>query len=96
MFAKLLVAVVILTGIGGMLLGLRQQRLQMMHEMALLHAQLDRSRLHTWDLQVRISQHLEPQRLREAIQRADLKLEPVTPTRAPELRSVAEAVHGRN
>ena len=71
MFPKLLFAILAAIVVGAALLGLRHQRLQAMHEMAALHAEMDRSRREIWDLQVRIAEHLEPTRLRGALLRAD-------------------------
>lgn len=78
MYAKLFIAVLAITVLGAALLGLRQQRLQTMHEMAELHADMDRARRDTWNLQVEIGEKIEPDRLREAIERNQLVLEPST------------------
>ncbi len=82
MYAKLFVTVLAATALGAGLLGLRQQRLQTMHEMAELHADMDRPRRDTWDLQIEIGEKIEPDRLREAIDRNQLVMEPST--RAPD------------
>ena len=78
MYAKLFIAVLATVVLGAALLGLRQQRLQTMHEMAELHADMDKARRDTWDLQVRIGEQIEPERLREAIERNQLVMEPST------------------
>ena len=59
------------------LLGLRQQRLQMQHEMTRMHGRMDAARQQTWDLQVRIAEGTQPLVLQEALQRAGLELEPL-------------------
>lgn len=78
-FAKLLVVIVGAAAIGAALLGMRQQRLQIMHQMAQLYRQMDQSRQETWDLQVEIAQRIRPEALRAAAERASLVLEPVMP-----------------
>lgn len=102
MFAKLLLLVMVTTVVGATLLGLRQQRLQLMHEMAGLHSQIDRARQATWDMQTRIAQLTEAGALEQAIERAELELESVTPADitqptpfAKPPRRVAEVNHGR-
>lgn len=97
MFAKLITVVVLTTAVAASLLGLRQQRLQIMHETAQLHAQIDRRRLQTWDLQVRINERMNPPALRKAIERIALDLEPITPDGPVKTaRRIVLAEHGRN
>ncbi|MFA9478355.1 hypothetical protein ACERK3_08605 [Phycisphaerales bacterium AB-hyl4] len=79
MFPKLFVAIVFAAAIGAVLLGLRQHRLEMMHDMVRVHREMDAVRQQTWDLQVRIAERLEPEALRDAVERADLSLEPAVP-----------------
>src|SRR5262245_37206571 len=79
MFARTLVVIVCATAIGVGLLGMRQQRLTTMHEMARLRDQMDESRKGTWDMQVRIAARMDPPKLAKAIERAKLRLEPTTP-----------------
>ncbi|MEX0655683.1 MAG: hypothetical protein WD534_16420 [Phycisphaeraceae bacterium] len=79
MYPKLFVAIVFAVVIGAVLLGMRQQRLEAMHEMVRMHREMDAIRQQTWDLQVRIAGELEPELLREAVERANLTLEPATP-----------------
>lgn len=79
MFAKLFVAILFATVIGSALLDMRQQRLETMHAMVRLHREMDDVRQKTWDLQVRIAGHTEPEKLREAVEQADLSLEPASP-----------------
>ena len=96
MLAKMITVVVFAAAVGAVLLGLRQQRLQLMHEMARTHAQMNRSRQDTWNLQVEIAEKTQPTELREAIDRLNLELEPITPTdpQAGWFGAVAEADRG--
>ncbi len=80
MLAKMITVVVFAAAVGAVLLGLRQQRLQLMHEMARMHTQMNHSRQDTWDLQVKIAERTQPTELREAIARLNLELEPITPS----------------
>jgi hypothetical protein len=83
MFLKALVCVVAAAGIAVVLLGLRQQRFEMMHEMAELHGKMNHSREQMWDLQVKIAGRVDPQRLAKALERAKLQLVNVTQPPAP-------------
>lgn len=76
MFAKLLTALVLAVLIGAAIFNLRQQRLELMHEITVLHRQMDRDRQATWDAQVRIASQTSPEALREALVRAGLTMEP--------------------
>jgi hypothetical protein len=84
MFAKLLITVLFATAIGAALLGLRQQRMENMHEITRLHNQMDQLRRQTWDLQVRIAAGITPQALEQAVDRGDWLMEPtVVPSPGP-------------
>ena len=86
MFPKLAIAIIAATAIGAALLGLRQQRVQTVNRMAMLHSQMNKTRQSMWDTQVRIAEFANPTRLREAMTRAGLNVEPLfapTPGRAP-------------
>jgi len=76
MFAKLLTALVLAVLIGSAVFSLRQQRLELMHEITALHRQMNRDRQTTWDSQVRIANRTSPVALHEAIARAGLDMEP--------------------
>ncbi len=76
MFAKLLTALVLAVVIGSAVFTLRQQRLELMHEIAGLHGQMNRDRQATWDTQVRIAEHTGPEALNEALTRVGLEMEP--------------------
>ena len=76
MFAKLLTALVFAVLIGACLFNLRQQRLELMHEVTDLHRQMNRDRQATWDTQVRIAERTGPQALRDALARTGLEMEP--------------------
>lgn len=77
MFAKLAIAILVATAIGAGLLGLRQQRVQTVNRMAMLHSQMNRTRQSMWDTQVRIAEFANPARLREAMARAGVAVEPL-------------------
>lgn len=91
MLARLITVVVFATAVAAVLLGLRQQRLQVMHEMAQLHAQINEDRQAMWDLQVRIAERMQPEALHEAIARAGLEVEPITPDGAARGTGVTRA-----
>jgi cell division protein FtsL len=76
MFAKLFSALVLAVLIGSAVFTLRQQRLELMHEITSLHRQMNRDRQATWDSQVRIADHTTPKALRDAITRTGLDMEP--------------------
>ena len=76
--------VVFLAALGAALLGLRQHRLTLRHEMTEMHGRLNAERKALWDAQVRIVEGTSPAALREAIARAGLKLEPITLGPAPD------------
>lgn len=77
MYARVLVLIVVFTAIAVAMLALRQQRYETMHEMAVLHQKLNDNRQDLWHWQSRIAERMEPGALREALDRAGLKLEPV-------------------
>lgn len=76
MYFKILAIILLMTLLGLQLLNMRQQRLEIMHDMAGLHRQLDRTRQKMWQSQVAIAVQIEPSRLRAAIERTDLHLDP--------------------
>ena len=67
------------TLVAAALLHVRQQRFDAMHEMATLHRQMNDHRQALWRWQARIAKATEPPALIQAIARAELALEPVTP-----------------
>jgi len=79
MFAKLIAIIVFATVLGAVVLGLRQHRLETMHEMTRQHQRVDDMRQALWQLQDRIAEDCQPARLRQAIDAAGLELEPMTP-----------------
>ena len=81
MYAKLLVLIASVTVGAAVLLHLRQQRFDAMYEMALLHQQMNADRQALWHWQARIAAATEPPTLIQALARAELALEPVTPQR---------------
>lgn len=94
MFPKLAIALIAATAFGATLLGLRQQRVQTVGQMAALHAQMNRTRQEMWDTQVRIAEHASPTRLKEALQRAGLDVEPWTRPRPQP--AIASHAHERD
>lgn len=86
MTLRYLAVVALLSAVGAGLLGLRQQQLNDKHAMAVSHAQMKDAREHIKDLQVRIAKMTRPEALREAIERVDLSVEPISsrPTAAPD------------
>lgn len=96
MFAKLLTALVLAVVIGSAVFSLRQQRLELMHEITGLHRQMNRDRQATWDMQVRIAGRTRPEALRDAISRAGIEMEPaVAPAQATDgpFDALADARH---
>ena len=79
MYLKALAIIIFAAAIAMALVTLRHQRLEMMNEMTRLHSQMNRSRQGVWDYQVRIAGKSDPIALAQAIQRAKLNLEPMTP-----------------
>jgi hypothetical protein len=77
MTLRYLAVVVLLSAVGAGLLGLRQQQLNDKHAMAVSHAEMKESREHIKDLQVRIAKMTRPEALKEAIDRTELRVEPI-------------------
>lgn len=73
LFAVVVFAVVVCA----QLFALRQQRLELMHEVASLRSGISRGRHALWDLETGIAESTHPAVLRQAIARAQLRLEPV-------------------
>jgi cell division protein FtsL len=76
MFAKLLTALVLAVVVGVAVFSLRQQRLELMHEITVLHRQMNRDRQATWDTQARIADRTGPRALHDALTRAGVVMEP--------------------
>ena len=83
MTLRYLAVVVLLSAIGAGLLGLRQQQLNDKHAMAASHAQMKDAREHIKDLQVRIAKMTRPEALKDAIDRADIRVEPISKSTPP-------------
>ncbi len=90
-FTKLLILIVLATGIGAALLGLRQQQLEIAHEATFLHRQINHARHSLWAWQSRIAEQLEPQHLRGVLDRMPLELEPVTADATDHAEPIARA-----
>lgn len=81
MTEKLVTVMVGLLLIGAGLLGLRQYRQTLRHDMTRIRQQMNDTRHAIWDRHVKIAERVSPDRLRELIKKAGLELEPITPTR---------------
>lgn len=93
MFLKALVAILGMAVIGIVLLGYRQQRFEVMHEMTRIHSQMNDSRQTIWETQSKIAGRLQPQRLAAAIDRAKLALEPAAPGWIPAEQRLVKATN---
>jgi len=80
MFLKCSTAIIIAALTGALLLGLRQQRFETMHEMAKTHSAINSTRQTMWNLQTRVAGSIEPTRLQDAITKANLPFETFTPS----------------
>ena len=78
MTLRYLAVVVLLSAVGAGVLGLRQRQLNDKHAMAESHAEMKEAREHIKDLQVRIAKMTRPEALKDAIDRADLQVEPIS------------------
>jgi len=88
MLLTLVLAVVVL---GTVLIGMRQQRLDLAYNITKLHNQIGDCRVDLWDLQVRITGLSRPEMLAEAIETQGLVLEPVVTADKESLRLMAVA-----
>ena len=79
MYSKLLALIILSTAMGAILLTLRQRQIESTYEISTLHHQIEQTRDRLWDLQVEIAGHISPQKMQEAIRRAQLELEPIEP-----------------
>ncbi|MEO0474687.1 MAG: hypothetical protein AAF085_01780 [Planctomycetota bacterium] len=86
MTLRYLAVVVLLSAVGAGVLGLRQQQLNDKHAIAKSHAEMKEAREHIKDLQVRIAKMTRPEALNEAMERAELNVEPISrrPATEPE------------
>jgi hypothetical protein len=81
MFAKGIALVLFATAVAATLVGLRQHRLELSHDMAVMHRKIDTSRQGLWCLQADLADQMNPVRLKQRIEAAPLALEPLTPMR---------------
>ena len=79
MFRKLVVLTLALVVVGTSLLVLRQHRLEMAHEAAVVHRDIHQMRQAIWDSQAEASGELTPRSLGRRIEAAELALEPRVP-----------------
>lgn len=97
MTLRYLAVVILLSAVGAGLLGFRQQQLNDKHAMATSHAEMKAAREHIKDLQVRIAKMTRPEALHQAIDRSQLRVEPITrrPVVDPKQTETSEAQDGR-
>lgn len=81
MFARLAALIVFAVALAVVMLSLRQQRFEAMHEMAELHREMNAAREAIWDRQVEIAARTRPQRLERALESSGAPLEPVVQPR---------------
>lgn len=65
-----------MTVIGGVLLALRQQRFELMHDITKQHKHIEQTQQTLWELQASLARGTGREALREAITAAGLSLEP--------------------
>lgn len=75
MFLKCVLTILALTGISAGLLELRHEKLEMIHQMASMHREVEGQRRSMWDAQARIAQLVQPSRLEQVIASQRLALE---------------------
>lgn len=85
MFAKLAVLIVGLTCIAAGLMFLRQHKMEVSHDIAQAHRQINDHRQMLWRLQGQVAQKVQPPALIDAVAQAQLELEPITTVRPTEL-----------
>ncbi|MBI1368918.1 MAG: hypothetical protein GC162_09730 [Planctomycetes bacterium] len=86
MFAKLVTMTLLLVCLASAMLVLRQHRIQLANDSAVLHQQIVHLRQEIWDAQGKAANVLEPRQLRNRIDAAQLALEPVAPSASPATR----------
>jgi hypothetical protein len=94
---KYLALIVFGVVVGATAMSIRQHRLETSHEMVRLFRQINQHRQSLWALQARIANNIDPTSLHQAIERAQLDLEPWTTPPEADRTSLAavEAPHGR-
>ena len=80
MYSKILVVMLLAMAAAGGLLTLRQRRIEISHDVAVLHDQIHESRYALWDVQTSIAEQMNPQSMQASIVRAQLELEPIVPS----------------
>ncbi len=88
---KWLLLILFGVAVAGVLLSLRHQRLQVMHETIQTHRQIDRVGQELWDLQVRMAETGSTEELQEDLRRSNLDLTPIA-TQVPPRRDPADAL----
>ncbi len=82
MRAKYISVIVLGLLIGLVLLNQRHRRVDAMHDMMKMHRDMNRTRQAIWAHQAAIADRIHPAELEKAVERAGLKLEPITPASA--------------
>ena len=77
MYSKALVMVLLAVVTAAGLLTLRQRRIKISHDLAVLHDQIHEARYVLWDMQTSIAEKMNPQSIQASIVRAQLELEPI-------------------
>ncbi len=94
MFAKLTVVIVGLTCIAAGLMSLRQEKMEISHDIAQAHRDINTHRQSLWRLQSKVAREVEPRALRESITKAGLELEPITPVTGQVEQPMTDPVRG--
>lgn len=74
MYSKILALTLFAAALGLVLLGMRQQRLELMHEITLLFRQSRRTQHDLWELQARTAAAVNPRKIESAATEAGLEL----------------------
>ncbi len=94
MFAKLAVVIVGLTCIAAGLMSLRQEKMEISHDIAQAHREINDHRQSLWRLQSKVARQVEPRALHDSISKAGLELEPITPNAVEIEQSTPHPVRG--
>ena len=76
---KLAALTLLVVGLAGTLLVIRQQRIDVAHETAALRGEIEQLRHDVWRAEAEASYRLQPDGIRQRIESIDLVLEPAVP-----------------
>jgi hypothetical protein len=93
MFLKTAVIILTLCATALCLVVLRQQRIDTVHEMSLVHRRLNGHEAALWKLRDRIAGECRPQRIRQRLDESGIEWAPI-PTDAPAPRPEPSIAHG--